>query len=136
MYLLLKYPLFLNDVLSILRGYTFVHVRAIYSFRATRKQAELIYNNFQTSPHYERAVQSILHADQNLFVISFDLLDGTSIEYFKQHVQGPYATTDESTVRGYIAATLGYCDGFVHVPDTTEKAEEDMAVFGTPIHIF
>jgi hypothetical protein len=131
MYILLKKPTFLGDVLSIMRDYECVKVRAIYAPTLTREQAEVIYNNFRDSPHYERAVQSLLPcAEKHIFVIEFDLLDGMSIEDFKRTVQGPYGTTDESTVRGHIACTLGNADeGYVHVPDSHDKAAEDTLFF-------
>lgn len=135
MYILLKRPTFLGDVLSIMRDYECARIRAIYAPELTREQAELIYNNFRTSPHYERAVQSLLLGPkQHVFVIEFDLLEGTSVEDFKRTVQGPYGTTDEATVRGHIACALGNADdGYVHVPDSEEKAREDMSVFGEPM---
>lgn len=138
MYILLKKPTFLGDVLSIMRDYECVKVRAIYAPTLTREHAEVIYNNFRDSPHYERAVQSLLPcAEKHIFVIEFDLLEGMSIEDFKRTVQGPYGTTDESTVRGHIACTLGRADeGYVHVPDSHDKAAEDMCVFGEPMQTY
>ncbi len=141
MYILLKRPTFLGDVLSIMRDYECARVRAIYAPVLTREQAEVIYNNFTDSPHYERAVQSLLPNKEqgilHIFVIEFDLLEGTSIEDFKRTVQGPYGTTDESTVRGHIACTLGNADeGYVHVPDSHEKAAEDILVFGEPMQTY
>ncbi len=136
MYILLKKPTFLGDVLSIMRDYECARVRAIYAPVLTREQSEVIYNNFRDSPHYEKAVASLMEHN-HVFVIEFDLLDGTSIEDFKRTVQGPYGTTDESTVRGHIACTLGKADeGYVHVPDSHEKAAEDMCVFGEPMQTY
>lgn len=140
MYILLKNPTFLGDVLCIMRDYECVQVRAIYAPVLTREHAEFIYNNFKESPHYEPAVQSLLPEQtksQHVFVIEFDLLEGTSIEYFKRTVQGPYGTTDESTVRGHIACTLGNADdGYVHVPDSHEKSLEDILLFGEPMQTY
>lgn len=137
MYILIKRPTFLGDVLSIMRDYDCVRVRAIYAPELTREHAEVIYNNFKESPHYERAVQSLLPAQtgaRHVFVIEFDLLDGTSIEDFKRTVQGPYGTMDESTVRGHIACAIGNADdGYVHVPDSHEKSAEDIRLFGEPM---
>jgi hypothetical protein len=40
-------------------------------------------------------------------------------------------------VRGHIACTLGNADeGYVHVPDSHEKAAEDTLVFGEPMQTY
>ncbi len=138
MYILLKHPNFLGDVLSIMRDYQCAKIRSIDAPKLTREQAEVIYNNFQHSPHYERAVRSLI-APPHVFVIVFDLDPSTSIEEFKRTVQGPYGTTDTSTIRGHIAAALENADdGYVHVPDSYEKAEEDLTtVFSSePMQVF
>jgi nucleoside diphosphate kinase len=135
MYILLKHPNFLGDVLAIIRDYQCAKIKAIYAPKLTREQAEIIYNNFRESPHYERAVSSLINPP-HLFVITFDLDPNTSIEDFKRIVQGPYGTTDTSTVRGHIAAALENADdGYVHVPDSEEKANEDLTVFGEPMQV-
>lgn len=136
MYILLKHPNFLGDVLSIVRDYECAKIRAIHAPKLTREEAEVVYNNFRESPHYERAVRSLI-IPPHLFVIVFDLDPSTSIEDFKRTVQGPYGTTDTSTIRGHIAAALENADdGYVHVPDSDEKAKEDMTVFGEPMQVY
>lgn len=136
MYILLKHTNFLGDVLAIMRDYQCATIRAIHAPKLNREQAEVIYNNFRESPHYERAVRSLI-SPPHIFVIVFDLDPSTSIEHFKRTVQGPYGTTDTSTIRGHIASALDNSDdGYVHVPDSQEKAIEDMSVFGEPMQVF
>jgi len=136
MYILLKHPNFLGDVLSIMRDYNCTNIRAIHAPKLNQEQAELIYNNFTGSPHYQRAVQSLV-APSHVFVIVFDLHPSTSIEDFKRTVQGTYGTTDTSTIRGHIAAALNNRDdGYVHVPDSEEKAIEDLPAFGEPMQVY
>lgn len=134
MYILLKKPSFLTDVLSIMRDSDCVPTQ-IYAPKMTRRAAEVVYSNFTTSPHYESAIRSLTDPD-HVFVLQFDLPYDLSISDFKSKVQGPFGTSDDSTIRGYIASALGTHDGgLVHVPDSLEKAEEDMTVFGEPMTV-
>jgi hypothetical protein len=134
MYILLKKPAFLTDVLSIMRDADCVPVQ-IYAPRISRAAAEVVYSNFTSSPHYEDAVRSLMEPE-HVFVLEFELPAELSISDFKSNVQGPFGTSDEATIRGYIASALGTHEGgIVHVPDTREKALEDMSVFGEPFVI-
>jgi hypothetical protein len=131
MYILLKKPAFLSDVLSIMRDANCVPTQ-IFAPKITRAVAEVVYSNFVASPHYFSAVRSLMEPE-HVFVLEFDLPDDLSISDFKSKVQGSFGTSDESTIRGYIASALGTHEGgIVHVPDTPEKADEDMSVFGEP----
>jgi hypothetical protein len=131
MYILLKKPAFLTDVLSIMRDFNCVPTN-IYAPKISRAVAEFLYSNFTASIHYEDAVRSLMEPE-HIFVLEFDLPEELSISDFKSKVQGPFGTSDESTIRGYIASALGTHEGgIVHAPDTPEKALEDMAVFGEP----
>lgn len=132
MYILLKKPPFLTDVLSIMRDFDCVPSN-IYAPRIDRTAAELVYSNFQDSPHYENAIRSLMEPE-HVFVLQFDLPSDLSISEFKSKVQGPFGTSDESTIRGYIASALGTHEGgIVHVPDSLAKADEDMSAFGAPM---
>lgn len=139
MYILIKRPAFLDDILSVMQRHGCT-LHCIHSPTLTRKNAEVIYNNFSESPFYERAVQSVLPdavGAPHVVVVLFDLPKDMAIAEFKRTVQGPYGTADPSTIRGHIAAALGDAnEGYVHVPDSEEKAAEDIQVFGEPTQVF
>ncbi len=128
MYILLKNTGFLTDVIAIVQSHG-ITIRKMYTPSLKRDQAELIYNNFRSSPHYENAVKSLL----NEFVFILDIETDMSVDEIKEKVQGRFGTTDESTIRGHIYSAIGtHESGIVHVPDSEEKALEDSVVFGAP----
>jgi nucleoside diphosphate kinase len=129
MYILLKKTGFLGYVISIIQSHN-VEIVSMHTPSLTREQAEVIYNNFRSSPHYENAVQSLLAES---FVFILQIRTDMSVDELKEKVQGRFGTTDETTIRGHIFSAIGSTEGgFVHIPDSEEKAIEDSVVFGVP----
>lgn len=126
--MLVKCPNFLGDILSILRDYHYPVIRVVPIVDITLDQARIIYSNMVDSPFYNQALMSLLQKEQFFMILLDTQSISFDIESFKRDVQGPFGTKDNTTIRGHLYEAIGVIDGYVHVPDSFEKANEDERV--------
>lgn len=130
MYVLLHSLDYLGEALDLLQNHYNIPVKSVTVRTVSRERAEVVYNNFRNSPYYERAVSSLLGPPAMVAILLIDLPESMDIADFKRVVQGSYGTTELSTIRGRISARLrNWNEGYVHVPDSVEKAHEDLRAF-------
>jgi nucleoside diphosphate kinase len=110
------------DVVEILND-NLLPVTNVFQVFLSRDLARFIYNTMETSPFFDDAVNSI--ASRQVSVVVFDA-GRVSIEWIKKNVQGPFGTKDPGTIRGLLSRNGAIQGSFVHVPDTFEKADDDL----------